>query len=471
MAALNQFVESANNVSGYRDEGSYTADNSVYTSNHKGATAFDYNWEDHPMGNALAGWGGSEIITGPEEPEIRRIIDFFTIRMPDGVDDIQLVYWGNDWNSPKDSMHFQMGYGTYENQVAVWNWINTHIQPDGRSTYRSDGEAHGGAPIPVANLAQILADAMGNVPGVDYDVLLPHYVAAMQDADITNQNRAAMFAAQLGHESVGLKYMKEIGDAAYFAKYNNRADLGNGPTDGARYPGRGPIQITGRSNYRSLSAWAFKLGYVPTATFFEDSPEQLEQLNYAFLGAVWYWTVARPDINALSDAGDVVTVTHRINGGENGLADRQNRWNHCQGIDLTQLLEEDWMSQVDVDRLNQAVNKILGGGGTAPPLWPSRSMFGPADEKAGGVDDTVGIILNSDGNAWNLVQIVGALLGVERDVQAITDQAAGKFPEGSYVLGNTWLKARAQEFATKLLPLVGLLTPEGLGFSLEQDKP
>jgi hypothetical protein len=124
------------------------------------------------------------------------------------------------------------------------------------------------------------------------------------------------------------------------------------------------------------------------------------------------------------------------------------------GIDT----EEDPLAGVDVDRLNQAVDKILGGGGM-PAAWLGRGMFAPADEPQKGVDDTVGMLLNTDGNSWNVVMIVGALLGVERDVQAIKDNAAGRFPDGMYAAENAWLKARAQEFAQKLQPLCGSLGP------------
>lgn len=95
--------------------------------------------------------------------------------------------------------------------------------------------------------------------------------------------------------------------------------------------------------------------------------------------------------------------------------------------------------------------------------WGGRGMFGPASEPAGGVDDTVGMLLNADGNAWNLVMILGALLGVERDVQAIRDNAAGRFPPGSYVESNEWLRKRAQEFAQKLQPLCGSLASALIG--------
>lgn len=465
---LNEYVESVMNVAGINDEGSWTEDNSVWTSNHKGGTAFDYNWKDHPMGVALAGWWGSDIIDGPQEPEIRRILSYYTMTLKNGTK-LPLVFWGNDWNSPKDSMHFQMGYNTYDHQVEIWEWINTHIRPDGYSTYRRGGQGSGGAPVPTIDFAKVLGDMMGNVPGVNYDALVPHVQKCLIMSGCTTDIRIDMWGAQIGHESVGLKYMKEIGDAAYFSKYNNRADLGNGPTDGPRYPGRGPIQVTGRSNYRRLSQWAYGEGYCPTPTYFEDNPAELEKYEYAFLGAVWYWTVARPDINALSDKGDVVTVTKRINGGTNGLQDRINRWNHCRTVDylpLIQAIEESVLSGVDVDRLNRAVDKILGGG-TMPPSWPSRGMFSLSTDKPGGVDDTVGMLLNTDGNGWNVVVIIGALLGVPDDVQRVKDTAAGKIPEGLYVDENKWLRERAIAFAKKLEPLCGLLNETFFGIEYE----
>lgn len=107
------------------------------------------------------------------------------------------------------------------------------------------------------------------------------------------------------------------------------------------------------------------------------------------------------------------------------------------------------------EKLDFIYDKLNAYGG----LWDGRGMFGPASETAGGVDDTVGMLLNADGNGWNVVMIIGALLGVERDVQAIKDNALGKFPKGSYVEGNAWLRKRAQEFAQKLLPLCGTLGP------------
>jgi len=175
--------------------------------------------------------------------------------------------------------------------------------------------------------AQTLREVMGNLAGVDYDGLLPAYEQAMRDADINNVNRAAMWAAQLGHESVGLSALEEFASGA---AYEGRADLGNTqPGDGVRYKGRGAIMVTGRANYRNLSRWAHAEGMVPTPTYFEDNPKALQSTEHAFVGAVWYWTVARPQINAMCDAGNLEGVTRAINGGTNSLADRRARWNRA----------------------------------------------------------------------------------------------------------------------------------------------
>lgn len=179
-----------------------------------------------------------------------------------------------------------------------------------------------------------LISAMGNNPYVPYDryaALTPAFNAAMLQAECTTVDRAAMWCAQIGHESGGLRYMQEIasGDA-----YDTRTDLGNTPQvdgDGRRYKGHGPIQITGKYNHARVSEWAHANGYVPTPTYFVDFPDELAGDRYGFLGAVWYWTVARP-MNRYADARDIDGATRAVNGGTNGLDDRRARWEHCLRI-------------------------------------------------------------------------------------------------------------------------------------------
>lgn len=176
-----------------------------------------------------------------------------------------------------------------------------------------------------------LGDAMGwALTEARYAELLPAYLRLMQWANINTVERAAMLAAQLGHESVGLKYQQEIHDGS---NYEGRRDLGNiYPGDGRRFRGHGWIQVTGRGNHTAVSKWAHDKGLVPTPTFFVDYPERLGDDTYCWVGPAWYWTVARPQINSLADRRDLDGVTRAINGGLNGLADRRRRYNLALGM-------------------------------------------------------------------------------------------------------------------------------------------
>lgn len=170
-----------------------------------------------------------------------------------------------------------------------------------------------------------LAAVMGNVvPRAVYDGYVEPFNAAMIAAGCTNVNRAAMWCAQIGHESVGLKYMEEIASGA---AYEGRRDLGNTQSgDGRRFKGRGPIQLTGRANYGAFSRWCASQGFVDDPAYFVKDPVAVADPRWGFLAASWYWTVARARLNAYADARDIVAATRAINGGVNGLADRTARW-------------------------------------------------------------------------------------------------------------------------------------------------
>ncbi len=159
-------------------------------------------------------------------------------------------------------------------------------------------------------LLQILPNA-GQVSGVFAPVLN----TAMNRYQIVGAKRVAAFIAQIGHESGQLKYVKEIwGPTAAQARYEGRADLGNTqPGDGSKFRGRGLIQITGRANYKACGE-ALGLDLI-------RQPELLEKPQYACMSAAWFW--ASRGLNTLADAGQFDKITQRINGGQNGAADRQ----------------------------------------------------------------------------------------------------------------------------------------------------
>lgn len=296
------------------DCASYTPVNSVPTSNHLNATAWDMRWNTHPF--KVKG-----TFTAAQVAEIRRLQAFYTI------DDLLLIFWAGDWRSPVDEMHWQMGYGTYDRRDLIKRFVAERVRDDGFSTYRRGGTPRGGgAAVPPAASGgltpAVLAQVMDNrVPMPRYEALLPAMVRAMNAGQISTVLRRAMFCAQVGHESGGLKYQTELADGS---AYEGRTDLGNTqPGDGRRFRGRDFLQITGRNNYTRLSQWAHSQGIVPTPTYFVDRPDDLASDQYAFVGAVWYWTVARPQLNTLADNGDILGATRAVNGGTNGLNDRK----------------------------------------------------------------------------------------------------------------------------------------------------
>lgn len=156
---------------------------------------------------------------------------------------------------------------------------------------------------------------------------------AMLAADCTTVRRAAMWCAQIGHETLSLHYDQEIwGPTAAQKRYDPASgsslarQLGNTqPGDGYRYRGRGRIQLTGRHNYGLFSLWAHARGLVPTPDYFVVNPDRVAQPPFRELAAAWYWTVARK-LNPPADRGDVRECTRLINGGTNGLPDRQARY-------------------------------------------------------------------------------------------------------------------------------------------------
>jgi len=162
--------------------------------------------------------------------------------------------------------------------------------------------------------------------------------------EINTPERISMFLAQCGHESGGLrtikenlnysadglrkifpKYFRDLNPAEYAKKpekianvvYANR--MGNGPVesgDGYRYCGRGLIQLTGKSNYAAFAA--------DMEMPLEEATEWLSTEEGATWSAGWFWDSR--ELNKWADKGDVVTVTKKINGGTIGLADRQEHY-------------------------------------------------------------------------------------------------------------------------------------------------
>jgi len=166
----------------------------------------------------------------------------------------------------------------------------------------------------------------------------------MEFYEINNKNRISMFLAQVGHESGGLRTIKENlnysadrlkvifpkyfrgVDTSAFAKNPQKianrvyaSRMGNGDEasgDGYRYCGRGLVQLTGKSNYQAFAA--------DMNMSLEEATEWLATEEGAAWSAGWFWDSR--ELNQWADKGDIVTVTKKINGGTIGLEDRKSHY-------------------------------------------------------------------------------------------------------------------------------------------------
>ncbi|MCQ4969160.1 glycoside hydrolase family 19 protein [Atlantibacter hermannii] len=189
------------------------------------------------------------------------------------------------------------------------------------------------------------------------DKWYPHIIAAMNEFGIDTPKRKAAFIAQVGTESGGFRSVLEslnysvqglaifgsrltaaqreqlgrkagepalsparqaaIANIVYGGRYGN-----NLTGDGWRFRGRGLKQITFRANYEACGK-ALGLDLI-------NNPDLLTEPQNAARSAGWFWKVN--NLNAFADSGDFTGMTRAINGGLNGLADRQARLKVAEGV-------------------------------------------------------------------------------------------------------------------------------------------
>jgi predicted chitinase len=192
--------------------------------------------------------------------------------------------------------------------------------------------------------------------------------AAFRRYEITTPRRAAMAVAQWAHESAGFSTGEEFasGDA-----YEGRRDLGNTVRgDGRRFKGRGRIMITGRSNYTAV-AKAFGIDCV-------NHPEILARSPYSELASAWWWH--SHDCNGFCDSNDFIGLTRRINGGLNGLEDRQRYYARARQVAERLVPRDRWAVLTPAERermetlaAERRVARRHGGWGKVDPSHRARA--------------------------------------------------------------------------------------------------
>jgi putative chitinase len=184
------------------------------------------------------------------------------------------------------------------------------VDPNGATLRRlADG-------IPDDFTAEALSGIMIDAPAVRITQFFAALDWQLRAAGIDTPLRMAHFLAQIAHESGQLRYTEEVasGDA-----YEGRVNLGNTqPGDGRRFKGRGLIQLTGRSNY-------VKYGQARGKDYTTDASAKMIATDPWLAADVscWFWNEHM--LNEPADRDDVMAITRVINGGYNGLADRQDK--------------------------------------------------------------------------------------------------------------------------------------------------
>jgi len=195
-----------------------------------------------------------------------------------------------------------------------------------------------------------LADAMG-IGQASAELWVSHVNTALGMCGCTTPEHVAQWIAQIGHESGGMSRLVESlnytpnglmqtwpsryteslalnhgrgvhsADQEAIAEHVYGGRLGNVHAgDGYRFRGRGLIQVTGRANYRECG---MAIGHD-----LEQEPSLLELRSTGAASTAWYWRKHR--LTGLN--GDVLRVTRLINGGTNGLTDRQTRYERALSV-------------------------------------------------------------------------------------------------------------------------------------------
>ncbi|MGR5957817.1 glycoside hydrolase family 19 protein [Enterobacter ludwigii] len=120
-----------------------------------------------------------------------------------------------------------------------------------------------------------------------------------------------------------------IGRKHYLRLNGNRQ---NNPDDGYNFRGRGLIQVTGYEKYNGFME-GYHEYWSDEAPGTVSEPEKINTMPYAIRSALWFWL--HYEVYSLDKGNgysDVVAVTKRVNGGNMGLAERQEAYLLCEQV-------------------------------------------------------------------------------------------------------------------------------------------
>lgn len=240
----------------------------------------------------------------------------------------------------KSGNPFVLDYETAQQPATEGTGINVVTESAQRqvTTFLEGVREVGGFPQPGKQFKReaIMPGFHEKISGVVSSRATPETLEVLENAKpilaefgIDSPKRIRHFMAQISHESGGFRHMNEQrSDASAEAKYGKGTRVGRilgntQPGDGAKYKGRGYIQLTGRSNYEQMSA--------ATGYDLVNNPELAARPDIALRIAAAFWKSR--GLSRLADGDNLREITRRINGGYNGLRDRQLRFDRLKGLE------------------------------------------------------------------------------------------------------------------------------------------
>lgn len=215
-------------------------------------------------------------------------------------------------------------YGVSVSDLVSWNNIaNPNLIYAGQKIIvKKSGSGGSSTPSTPSSSGsyKITASQMQRMGWTNYN--LDDLNSCIKRFDITTTQRIRHFISQTSHESGCGKWTKELGGQSYCSKYDWRKDLGNTQAgDGCRFKGAGYIQLTGRANYQAFA------NFIKDQNVMQGVEYVASKYPWTSAGFWWY----NNGMNRLCDNGaSVETITRRVNGGLNGLADRKKHYlNAC----------------------------------------------------------------------------------------------------------------------------------------------
>lgn len=168
----------------------------------------------------------------------------------------------------------------------------------------------GTSPLPISKAT--LAHIWGCRKELILDEEIEELNQCLDNWDINTRPRVRHFLAQTAHESGGGRWKEELSNGEYL---EGREDLGNTELgDGPKFKGAGYIQLTGRANYQAFAKAIADPKVMEGTSYVAET--------YPFTAAGWFWFVN--GLNEKADKGaSVRTITKVVNGGTNGLKDRE----------------------------------------------------------------------------------------------------------------------------------------------------